>query len=286
MITSIKKRNGIIVPFDKSKIEIAISKAFKAMTGDINNVVARNITNIVIEQLESKYEDTTIPEVEKIQDLVEIALMQGGYLDIAKHYIVYRYEHQKIRQEEKEEVLEQINDGEFFIIKRNGKKQKFDINKISKRLDIACQEFSDFEIDKEGILNQIKLEVFQGITSLELYKILVMNVRTKIEEHPVYSKIAANLLLNKLYKEVLGKNKEKTDITVRANEHFPVYIKTMVDNGKFDKRMGEYDLEELANIMVHSRDKMFEYMGLEICISRYLLEDMDSKLQLETPQMF
>ncbi|MCX8513591.1 MAG: hypothetical protein ORN26_00825, partial [Candidatus Pacebacteria bacterium] len=64
------------------------------------------------------------------------------------------------------------------------------------------------------------------------------------------------------------------------------YITRMVENKKFDERMLEFDLVELAKEMDHTRDMMFEYMGLEICISRYLIEDIESKEQLETPQMF
>ena len=285
-IINIKKRNGTMVPFDKNKIEIAISKAFQKVTGDINAISAREITNNVVLELEALYKDDTIPTVEKVQDIVEIEIMKAGYLDIAKNYIVYRFEHQKIRQEEQEEILEKIEEGEIYIIKRNGKKEKFNINKVAKLLDKACEGFDDIQIDKDSILNQIKLEIFENITSLELYKILIMNVRVKIEEHPTYSKIAARLLLFKLYKEILGKNTKQEDIKERTMKHFPKYITEMVKAGKLDKRMAEYDLEKLSELMDHNRDKMFEYMGLEICISRYLLEDMDSKLQLETPQMF
>ena len=285
-ITNIQKRNGEIVPFDKSKIEIAISKAFSAMTGDINSNISRDIANNVISDLESFYQDGMVPSVEKVQDTVELQIMKAGYLEIAKHYIVYRFEHQKIREEKKEKVLEQIEEGQLFIIKTNGKKEKFNINKISKTLDEVCDGYKDIKIEKEEILNQIKLEIFENMSSAQLYKILIMNVRAKIEEHPIYSKIATKLLLNKLYKDVLGKKEKDINLNERAMEHFPKYITTMVENKKFDERMLEFDLKELAKEMDHSRDMMFEYMGLEICISRYLIEDIDSKKQLETPQMF
>ena len=67
---------------------------------------------------------------------------------------------------------------------------------------------------------------------------------------------------------------------------YPEYIRKMVDLKKFDPRMLDFDLEALSQYLVLERDHNFEYMGLEILSSRYLIEDSETGLPLETPQMF
>jgi hypothetical protein len=56
-----------------------------------------------------------IPTVEDIQDLVETALMERGYFTVAKSYIIYRYEHDKIREEKKAEVAEKISENALMV---------------------------------------------------------------------------------------------------------------------------------------------------------------------------
>ncbi len=93
---NVKKRDGSIVPFNLSKIKVAIEKAFiaekKSYSDDILDMLALRVTAA----FNSKVKDDTI-SVEDIQDAVEIVLIQGGYVEIAKAYILYRKQHEKIR---------------------------------------------------------------------------------------------------------------------------------------------------------------------------------------------
>ncbi|MDD3645782.1 MAG: ribonucleoside triphosphate reductase [Candidatus Gracilibacteria bacterium] len=87
-IYKVKKRNGAIVTFDKSKIEEAIKKAIKAVGGDdFSHVVS--ITNIAITLVESKI-GNNIPTIEQLQDEVEEALIKEGHDKVAKAFILYR----------------------------------------------------------------------------------------------------------------------------------------------------------------------------------------------------
>ena len=106
----IKKRNSEIVDFYPGKIQVVVQKAFAAVMGDSMENVAADVTRVVVEAIDLKFGNTaSIPGVEDIQDLVENALMQRGYYTVAKAYIIYRYEHEKIRQEKKQEVAEKIS---------------------------------------------------------------------------------------------------------------------------------------------------------------------------------
>ncbi len=294
-ITSIKKRNGQVVPFEIIKIENAIKKAFLKITYDEHHQVAKHISEMVLKELElefmTKGEDY-VPSVEHVQDLVEKHIMNAGFFSVAKEYIIYRYEHTKRREDIKKETAELAEEGGIDIVNNEGIKEKFNIKKIQVLLDNICDDFGthigieELKKYKEEVINQIKLEVFDGITSKELSKIIIMNIRVMIEVDPAFSKIAAKLVLHKLYKEVLGKNIDVNNIENNVKAHFPKYIKQMVGADKFDERMMEYDLEDLANSMVNSRDSLFEYMGIEILISRYLISDMETSVNIETPQMF
>jgi len=95
-ITSIRKRDGRVVPFDESKIAAAISKAFNATYKLGNEEIASQLASEVRSILEVEGEDT--PGVEHIQDIVERVLMDNGYVQTAKAYILYRAERSRIRE--------------------------------------------------------------------------------------------------------------------------------------------------------------------------------------------
>ena len=91
------KRDGRIVQFDKEKIITAILKAFGAV-GTIDEYAktkAENIASYIAEKVEERPEPYG---VEEIQDLVEQGLMSLKHKDVAKAYILYREERNKVRQ--------------------------------------------------------------------------------------------------------------------------------------------------------------------------------------------
>ena len=95
MIKSVKKRDGRIVDYDISKIENAIAKAMLSLGyGEIKDV--KKMAKLTELYLTEKFEDK-VPSVEDVQDIVEGVLMKSGYEDVAKAYIIYRKEHEKIR---------------------------------------------------------------------------------------------------------------------------------------------------------------------------------------------
>ncbi len=91
------KRDGKINDFDITKIAQAIKKAFDAQGKDYNTSVIDFIALKVTSDFQSKIKDGTI-SVEDIQDSVESVLIQSGYGDVAKAYILYRKNHEKLRE--------------------------------------------------------------------------------------------------------------------------------------------------------------------------------------------
>jgi ribonucleoside-diphosphate reductase beta chain len=106
-ITSIIKRNNTIEDFDVRKITSAIFKAMSAVGhGDIKD--AEKVSGVVVEKLNRQFseklkssnppKENLYPGVEEIQDIVEESLMESGYYDVAKAYILYRQERAELRK--------------------------------------------------------------------------------------------------------------------------------------------------------------------------------------------
>ncbi len=90
------KRDGKIVDFDIKKISEAITMAFDAQERNYNQDVIDFLALKVTSNFEPKIKDSHI-SVEDIQDSVESVLVQAGYDDVAKAYILYRRQREKLR---------------------------------------------------------------------------------------------------------------------------------------------------------------------------------------------
>ncbi len=92
----VRKRDGKLVEFDLSKITTALSKAFNAnkvnYTADMLNTLALRVSA----DFQKKIVDNIIT-VEDIQDSAEVVLIQTGFVDVAKSYILYRKQREKVR---------------------------------------------------------------------------------------------------------------------------------------------------------------------------------------------
>ncbi len=95
-IEFIRKRDGRLVPFEPEKIYNAIVKAVKSV-GGTDFEKARRITSLVVASLNAIYKGDNIPTVENVQDLVEKILIEEGHAKTAKAYILYREQHNKLR---------------------------------------------------------------------------------------------------------------------------------------------------------------------------------------------
>lgn len=90
------KRDGAVAEFDIAKISAAISKAFDAINKESHPTVIDLLALKVTSDFEEKIKDGHIT-VEDIQDSVESVLSQAGYADVAKAYILYRKQREKVR---------------------------------------------------------------------------------------------------------------------------------------------------------------------------------------------
>lgn len=122
-ISKIKKRDGRVVPFEKQKIVDAIFKAAKAVGGrDLQ--IAQTLADKVVELAEyQSLDDYDILSVEEIQDLVEKVLVKKGHYKTAKAYILYRKQHEMLRDTksllENNEIVKKYLDRSDWRVKEN-----------------------------------------------------------------------------------------------------------------------------------------------------------------------
>lgn len=284
-VTKLKKRNGEIVDFESHKIAIAIQKAFAATLGESREIESQEITNTVVEALNQKFGGTAfVPSIEDIQDLVENALMQRGYFPVAKSYIIYRYEHAKLREEKRQEVAEKIAESALMITKRSGEQERFSESKLTRTL-LRAAEGLERAIDVPAIIGRVRQEMFEGIRSKEIHEVLIMVVRSMIERDPAHSTVAARLLLQTMYRDVLGEAPFEA-LEEAHRQGFMNTIKRGVAIGQFDPRMLDFDLPRLADALQIERDRDFKYLGLQTLQANYLSREHGTRVLLETPQIF
>lgn len=289
LVQKIKKRNGSIVDYDEEKISTAAQKAFLDVLKDPHTDEARAIAELVTEAVREKYGTTAnVPSVEEIQDIVERALMERGYFDVAKSYIIYRYEHSKIRAEEQKEVAKKIEERGLLIEKRDGTREIFSIDKIRTVIEASVLPENRDAISVDAFLEQVQREVYDGITTADIERTLIMVARSMIERDPAYNQLAAQLLLNTVCNDVFEKDvvlvsQDSYDATYRAA--FVSRMKRALELNLLDPRVAELDLEKLAAALVPERDRLLKYMGVATLNDRYFLKDKVLQKTLETPQI-
>lgn len=96
MYKTIRKRSGKTARFDMKKIISAIEKAGQS-TGEFDLAVARQLAKRVVEHAEQEL-TAKVPSVEQIQDIAENVLLASSHKKTAKAYILYRDQHEKIRE--------------------------------------------------------------------------------------------------------------------------------------------------------------------------------------------
>jgi anaerobic ribonucleoside-triphosphate reductase len=93
----VRKRDGKLEEFDSERITIAIWKAVRAVGGR-DKEQAKQLSDQVVEQLRQRFGEEGVPTVEEIQDIVEKTLIENGHARTAKAYILYRKQHQDLRE--------------------------------------------------------------------------------------------------------------------------------------------------------------------------------------------
>ncbi len=279
------RRNGSVVEFEPTKIQVAMTKAFLAVEGEagaessrIKDIVGKVATQVV-ETLMKRLPDGGVLHIEHIQDQVEIGLMRSGEHEVARAYVLYREERSKERTANRgDEEAHTIT-----VIGTNGKAKKFDVSELNAMILDACEGLGE-AASPANIVESTLSALYDGVSETEVMRQAIYTARTLIEKDPVYSYVSARLLLEQIREEILGERVAQKDMADKYHAYLPVYVDRGIAAGLLDPRLAQFDLDKLGKAMKPERDLKFQYLGLQTLYDRYLLHT-DGK-RFELPQTF
>ena len=296
-IYKVIRRNGKVTPFDRSKIEVALTKAFLGVEGGVAAAssrihdTVRNMAQEVNNNLFRRMPDGGIVHIEDIQDHVELALMRSGERKVARAYVIYREEraHARAEKTEEENTKKTPEKDVISVTLSNGDTKPLDVNRLRKVIAEAVSGLDG--VDQDTVIKEALRNLFDGIAEEDVGSALVMATRVNIEKDPNYSMVAARLLLDNLRSEALsylnGRHSEATqaEMVKRYPATFKKYIKQAVELELLDEELTRYDLTKLGAAIKPERDYQFNYLGLQTLYDRYFIHT-DKEVRFELPQIF
>ena len=285
------KRDGSVAEFNSDKINMAIQKAFIAVEGQnagsserIRYLVSE-LTAEVVTVLQQRMPSGGILNIEQVQDQVELALMRHQAYQVAKAYVLYRAEREKQRADSQPVSL--ATAGRIRVKRHDGSLEPLDEERLKIIIAEACMGLSGVEGD--GILRDVKRNLFDGVALGELAKALVLSARTLVETEPNYSFVAARLVLDDLRAEALGfLGVAATGTHTEMAQFYPKALQAFISKGieleHLDPRLQEFDLVRLGAALKKDRDHLFTYLGIQTLYDRYFIHHQGVRFEL--PQVF
>jgi ribonucleoside-diphosphate reductase alpha chain len=286
------KRNGNVAPYDETKIQVALSKAFIAVEGGraaSSERVHQNLgalTDQITRAFHRRLPSGGTIHIEDIQDQVELVLMRSGEYKVARAYVLYREERRKAR----EATLKSDNlkgPSTPLITMPDGSVKPLELHRIQTVVDEACRGLDD--VTSVPILKDALRNLYHQAHLDDVHKALIMAARALVEKEPNYSYVSARLLLNSLRTEALSKlgmQQETTFdemVSIYPN-YFKAYLSQGVNQGIIDASLQDFDLEKLGQALLPERDMQFTYLGLQTLYDRYFIHEHDTRYEL--PQAF
>jgi len=286
-IKVIRSRNWDLIPFDKTRIELAIEKATIQLwyqdLSFIEELVEKIILNLKNNLILSWWEK--IFEIEEIQDIVEISLMEEKFFDIAKSYIIYRSKRNKIRKEQKEEIEKKLEQNILEIIKSDWSKQNFDIEKVKNTYKIASFKLAR-KCKFEELEQSLKKYIVEWIKSEDILRMMIKSAIDLISiENTNWQFIAWRLKLLEIYKKASKNRKMDIRKIYEAKEYldlFNTYIKEWLYYKDFYKYYSEKDILQAWSFLKKETDFSYNYTTMIMYDKRYLLNP--NKKIMELPQ--
>ncbi len=255
----IRKRSGQLEAYDPQKIIEAIRKSFRSREKTPSESELAALLASV--ELRLKGQEIT---VEQIQDEVERSLMEQGYYDVAKAYILYRDHRTKLRQS-RQMICNTIQDAE-----------------LEPCLVQIQSEFDDETYPLSSLAIQFAGFVKPGMDAKERLDALIKaSIELISQEAPDWEKIAARFLNYSFHKQLAA------DLRERGIHDFYEKIVYLCDQGLYGTYILEnYSPDELRyayTLIDERRNDLFTWSGLDLLLKRYVIRTR-SHVPLETPQ--
>ncbi len=293
----VRKRDGRPEPFNEARIQLALESAYKddlsltkdqALPADVATSVAFMASAVAQKALELAADGKQL-EVELIQDLVETELMRSG-----QHAIAQERTSSTARNAKRPACCAartrppRFNAPTLHVTLPDGTTEPLDPQTVRRKLIRACAGLED-RTDWRELAEEALQNLYDGVRCEEIDKAMIFAAKARIEREPAYSYVAARLLMNIVYSEVLpGDGHRQPE---RRQSRSPATRRTSritcaegVELGRLDSSLLTFDIARIAAALRVERDTRFTYMGLQTVYDRYLIHDHGRRL--ETPQYF
>lgn len=255
----IRKRSGQLEAYDPQKIIEAIRKSFRSREKTPSESELAALLASVERRLKS--EEIT---VEQIQDEVERSLMEQGYYDVAKAYILYRDHRTKLRQS-RQMICDTIQDAGLEPC----------LVQIQSEFDNETYPLSALAVQFAGFIKP-GMDVKERLDAL-----IKASIELISQEAPDWEKIAARFLNYSFHKQLAA------DLRERGIHDFYEKIVYLCDQGLYGTYILEnYSPDELRyayTLIDERRNDLFTWSGLDLLLKRYVIRTR-SHVPLETPQ--
>lgn len=160
---------------------------------------------------------------------------------------------------------------DLYVVKRDGNRQRFDINKINRRINILIAEnnYSPDHIKSSVIIDKLLISLHPGITTHQIDNELADTCESLSTTHPTYSNLAGNICVSRLHKETPGKFSQAMDQIGHISPEFNKWV--------------QLNATELDMIPNYSLDYSYDYFGFKTLERAYLSKNTKDQI-VERPQ--
>ncbi len=291
--TRLIRRNNQVVPWNASKIEIAVRKAFLSLQKDSSPAVA--VAEAVTERIRSAA--PAFIHIEEVQDIVQEELMRAGHFKAAEAYILYRSERAALRLQEQarsgvssKPLDVDAQSSMLLVALPTGESYFWDGADLLERIRFASIGL-DLSMTELEIENELRRSLYNDISQASLKTTIILNAKSLIERDADFAKFAGRILCSYIYEETLGWDIIRdglSDLKKLHQDYFRKYLEHGIRINRLSENLRKFDLERLAEALDPSADMEFDYLGIQTLYDRYLIVDksLESPRRIETPQIF
>ena len=255
----ITKRSGQTEEYDRKKIALAITKAFKS-TG----IEQPDDLDELLDLVEKQILVTPGCSVETIQDRVEEALMQRGHYQVAKNFILYREKRTELRTCRLALSVatgDSDLDGCLFEIQNDFKAPEYSLEVLTAKFNSQVSPTASVDEKLDTLIRSA--------------------VELTTQNAPRYEQIAGRLLCHS-FKRKLAQREQNLGLT-----DFYTKLMFLTEHGLYGKYILENytkeEIDEAAGLIDENRNKLFNYSGLQLVLERYVIKNHNNEI-LESPQ--
>ncbi|MEM7789870.1 MAG: ATP cone domain-containing protein, partial [Verrucomicrobiota bacterium] len=281
------RRNGQVVPWSESKIEIAVRKSFLSLHLDSSPAVdiAREVTDRL------NLSGQAFINIEDVQDAVQEELMRQNHFKVAEAYILYRAHRSRMREEAGSLPTDDSQQESMIVVTEdNGENTFWDGLDLKRRIDFAAIGL-DLNLDLDTIETELRRSLYPEMKRVDLQKTIILNAKALIERDADFARFAGRILLSYIYEEVLDWDIVRDGVGQLKEAHrrgFKIYLKRAIEIERVNPKLLDFDLNAISEALDPSADLDFDYLGVQTLYDRYLIVDKTGKThrRLEVPQFF